>query len=209
MDYWSAALHRIKSSDEENHAQTLLWSFEFFLLYTATVLTRWVVPRINARARSFSPRQERNVFSGPWIMLLKGHVGFAAAKAFYLSPTTSMSVALTRRFDMWLPMCFGYAFELVHRSLSPGLICHHAGSQVATYLWWSSTLYRPQSVMFAFSEMFLTIFIFGVGLHGGAAEVIDLIRHLAPERSNTARWFAKDLAKSVWLSFAWQWTTII
>lgn len=209
MDYWSTTLHRIQSSGEEKHAQSLLWSFEFFLLFTATTFTRWLVPRVNARARSFSPRQERNVFSGPGIMLLKGHIGFVAARAFYATPATSMSSVLARRFNMWLPMCFGYAFELVHRSLSPGLVCHHAGSQIATYLWWSSTLFRPQSVMFAFSEMFLTIFIFGVGIHGGAAEVVDFIRHLAPEGSKTARWVARGLAKSVWLSFAWQWTTII
>ena len=57
--------------------------------------------------------------------------------------------------------------------------------------------------------MFLTIFIFGVGIHGGAAEIVDLFRHLAPEESRIARWITTCLAKSVWLSFTWQWTTIV
>ena len=206
--YPSSTLNQADMFNQEIHTQSMLISGELFLLLTATTLTRQLVTRFNARAKLFSPRQERNVFSGPAVVFLKGYTGFVAAKAFYTTSNSSLST-LTYRFNMWLPMCFGYAFELAHRSLSFGLICHHAGSQVATYLFWSSALFQSPPVMFALSEMFLAILIFGVGIHGSAAEILDLIRHLAPKESKTAQWVMKATAQFVWLSFTCQWTTIL
>ena len=190
--------------------EALVYLVELFLLYLATASTRLFLTRFNSRARLFSLRQEHLVFCGPPIILLKAFVSFRAAEAYY---TTSASASisssmLTHRFNLWLPMCFGYMFELLHRPLPIRLALHHAGTQVATYYYWYSTLYRPQLVMFGFSQIFFTIIIYGIGFHGLINESINLVRHLAPKRSRVTRTLIGGLAKCVWVSFAWQWITV-